>query len=274
MPFPKTWHEIVVESPPEALDAVIYKLLQMGATGAIIEDRAFFSSFPTIRNGHSEVKTIKAYLQDGEQSTHTKTLHAHLKFISSFFPNLVPGRFTIRPYKEASSDNWKKHFRTTWITDTLVIKPSWEEITINKPYIKVIEIDPQMAFGIGSHQTTKMCLKAVELYIGTILSSRPNLTVLDVGTGTGILCIAAAKMGAKKVLGIDIDKEAIQVAKNNAKKNGVDDIFTISDARLKDVSGVFDVVIANIIAHELLKLRTNLVRKVPPNGYLINSGII
>lgn len=165
---------------------------------------------------------------------------------------------------------WKKHYKPLPIGERLIIKPSWEDYTATPEQV-VIEIDPGMAFGTGQHATTRGCLVALERHL------RRGMAVLDLGTGSGILAIAAAKLGASQVLALDINPAAVAVARSNAQANGVSDAVAVTLGTLpkdKTWRRNFDLVVANITAQVIDELAEPLVRSLKPQGILIAGGII
>lgn len=166
-------------------------------------------------------------------------------------------------------ESWKQYFFTEKITDTIVINPSWRDYTPN-PGEMVIEIDPGMAFGTGTHPTTRMCIALIEEWI------TPGDLFLDVGTGSGILMIAAAKLGAANMLGIDMDETAVLIAKQNLLKNKITpDQFKVKTGNLlSDVKGRFSLITANILSEVIMKLLDDIHLVLQKNGILICSGII
>lgn len=168
-------------------------------------------------------------------------------------------------------DKWKENFKPLKITDRLVVKPTWEEYSPAGDEI-VLQLDPGMAFGTGSHETTSLCLKLLEKYLGDDPSS---MKVLDVGCGSGILSIAAALMGCEKVLGIDIDEDAVRVACENATLNGVDGAVEIMQGDLLagvDFKG--DIVVANLMADLVVMLSGSVADHMEKDGIFISSGIL
>jgi len=163
---------------------------------------------------------------------------------------------------------WEEYFVPVKVTDDIVIKPIWRDYEA-KPGEKVIEIDPGMAFGTGSHPTTCMCIKHLEKYM------KPGMSVLDVGCGTGILSIAAAKMGAGDILAVDLDPEAVTSTENNAKLNNCLDIMTIKEGDLtKGLNYKADIVVANLIADLVIMLSKDAAKHCKEGSIYITSGIL
>ncbi len=171
--------------------------------------------------------------------------------------------------QEDWAESWKEFFYPEAITPTMVVKPTWRDYTA-APGQQVIEIDPGMAFGTGTHPTTALCVQMLESYV------RPGHAVLDVGTGSGILLIAAAKLGAARLTGVDLDPVAVTVAAANLRQNRIDaDRWELHDGDLTEsVSGAYNVVVANILADVILDLLDRVTPLVAPGGYFICSGII
>lgn len=167
-------------------------------------------------------------------------------------------------------DNWKKYFKPAKITDRIVVKPSWETYEKVEDDEIVIEIDPGMAFGTGTHSTTSLCIKLLERYI-----QKGEHIVLDVGTGSGILSIGAALLGAKDVLGIDIDPEAVAIAKRNVEANHLDSSIHIQQGDL--ASGLTyqaNIIVANLMADLVIRLSKDAASHLLESGVYISSGIL
>ena len=167
-------------------------------------------------------------------------------------------------------DNWKKYVFTTKISDRFVVKPTWRDYEKNSDEL-VIELDPGRAFGTGTHPTTYLCIRLMEKYIEN------SHTVIDVGTGSGILMVAANKLGAKEIWGVDIEPDACEVAKENLILNGITDENTkVLVGNLLNVveNKTFDVVVANILADVILMLLKDISKVIKKDGILILSGII
>lgn len=165
-------------------------------------------------------------------------------------------------------NNWRNYFHPTPIGEKLLIRPTWRENYDAGDRI-VLNIDPGLAFGTGSHETTRLCLETLERYI------HGGEKMLDVGCGSGILAIAGLLLGAKEALGVDIDEMAVKTAKENAKMNGVDDRFEVVCGNLTDkVSGKYDVIAANIVADAIIMLSSGVKNFMDENTVYIMSGII
>ena len=168
-------------------------------------------------------------------------------------------------------DKWKENFKPLKVTDRLVIKPTWEEYTAAGDEL-VLELDPGMAFGTGSHETTSLCLKLLEEYLG---EESADKKILDVGCGSGILSIAAALLGCGSVLGIDIDEDAVRVANENVRLNGVDDVVEITHGDLlQGVDFKADIVVANLMADLVAMLSESVADHMEKGGVFISSGIL
>ena len=167
------------------------------------------------------------------------------------------------------AESWKAHFYPQTIGQHMVVKPTWRDYE-RKPGDLVIEIDPGMAFGTGTHATTRMCLIMLERYL------KKGMTFLDVGTGSGILMVAAFLLGAEKVWGVDNDPIAVDIARSNLSLNrvpGEQTVVTTADLTT-GVSGTFDVIGANILAEVVAELIPSVKQVLAPDGLLICSGII
>ncbi len=173
---------------------------------------------------------------------------------------------TERTKEEDWANNWKQYYHSFAVGENIFIYPIWEEK--NESYPINIGLDPGMAFGSGTHETTELCLKAIEKY------SKSGDHVLDIGTGSGILAIAAAKLGAE-VLAIDLDENAVKVAKENVEYNGVSRQVQVMMGNLADgVGEKYDIVVANILADVICLLARDVKKILKPQGIFITSGII
>lgn len=168
--------------------------------------------------------------------------------------------------EEDWANAWKKHYHPISLSDKIAICPSWESYE-KKEGQHVITIDPGMAFGTGTHETTRLCLLELEKYI------KPGMSMLDVGTGSGILAICAELLGAGRAFGIDIDPLAVKTAKENAKINNCKAEFILGDLS-SGVDEKFDIICANIVADAIIKLSSDVPRLLKDDGIYIVSGII
>ena len=270
------WLEIAVHVPHEGIDMVSNIFDELGAGGVVIEDPALISKYidaniwdhyefpPEVLN--QPMPIVKAYLPEGpalvEKLAELQTRLANLPLPA------VPC-FDQKGVKEEDwATAWMKYYKPVEIGNRLAVKPSWEDYTAKEGRI-VLELDPGMAFGCGNHPTTTMCMEFLE----GIISGGEQ--VADVGTGTGILAIASAKLGAGKVFGVDLDEVAVKVARENVALNRVQDQVEVLHGNLLDkVTQPVDIVIANIVANVIIILAPDVRRILKPGGYFITSGII
>ena len=206
------------------------------------------------------------YIPDMESS---KAFLTNLNIKASKLENIQVTITSTIVNDEDWAESWKDFFFVTRITDTMVIRPTWREYKQNPGEI-VIDLDPGMAFGTGTHETTAMCLALVEKYM------RPGLSFLDVGTGSGILMIAAGKLGAGKLEGLDNDEVAVRIAGENLENNGISPkLFSISCTTLGSYyHEKFDLMAANILAEVIIDILPEIKSRLAPDGIAILSGII
>ncbi len=168
-------------------------------------------------------------------------------------------------------DKWKEHFKPTKITDKLVVKPTWEEYEATEGEL-VIQIDPGMAFGTGTHETTSLCMKLMEKYMG---ENAADKKILDVGCGSGILSIGAALLGSNDVLGVEIDEDAVRVANENIELNQVGDkVKAIQGDLTKGINFKADILLANLMADLVMLLAESAGKHLKKDGIFISSGIL
>lgn len=173
--------------------------------------------------------------------------------------------------EEDWAESWKSFWHPERIGKNIIICPSWETVKKQSDDDIIIILDPGSAFGTGSHPTTRLCIRSIE----KLLNENYNInSVLDVGTGSGILSIVAAKLGATEVTGNDIDSLAVEIANNNAAINNVARICTFSDTSIKKINAEFDLVIVNILAKTILSMADDIKRTVKRGGLLVLSGLI
>lgn len=170
-------------------------------------------------------------------------------------------------FEEDWANNWKKYYHTFKINDKIVVKPEWENYNLKNGEI-LINIDPGMAFGTGTHETTKLCMQLIDKYM------KKDFFVYDVGTGSGILAILSSKLGARKVVAIDLDKVSVSAAKHNVSLNNLSNIEVLEGNLLNKASEKGDLIVANIIAEVIVDLIPDIVKILDREGIFITSGII
>ena len=275
------WSELSIHTTNEAVEPISNILHEAGASGVVIEDSGDLckvrenefgeiyeldpSDFPV------DGVIIKAYLPVtsflGETVEEIKLAITNLV---NFDINIGANEVSISEVNEEEwATAWKKYYHPVKISNRFTIVPTWE---IYKPVDSdelIIELDPGMAFGTGTHPTTVMSLQALEKYMAE------DSTVIDVGTGSGVLAIGAAMLGAKHVHALDLDEVAVRSAKLNVKLNKVQDHVEVVQGNLLDtVKEPAEIVVANILAEIIMTFIDDAHRVVQPNGYFIASGII
>ncbi len=274
------WTEVKITTTGEASDAVSEMLMTLGANGVAIDDpddiRIEIAKPNTLDYADEEFVNslgsdvvIKAYFSEDKNSSEILMLAKEKMAVISEF--LDTGSYKVETAnldEEDWANNWKKYYKPVHITEKVVIKPSWEEYDARDREI-VIEINPGMAFGTGTHETTRLCIQMLEKYLN------PGDSVLDAGCGTGVLAITAAKLGASRITAFDIDEVAVRVTKENCELNKVSDKIDSFSGELKNVQPVkYDVVIANIIANVIISISADIKKYIKKDGIFITSGII
>ena len=275
------WIELVVHTTTVGSDWVSDCLMELGATGTMIEDRA---DIPDPSKPHGIWEIIDPKLLDDMP----EDVLVHAWFVpDSSFPSILSGLqgrldamrqeradfgSLLTDTRTVSEDSWaevwKKYYKPFYAGDHLVIKPTWEDFS-PAPGDRVIEIDPGMAFGSGTHETTGMCISLLEETV------RGGERIIDVGTGSGILAIAAALLGAGHVLAVDIDPDAVRVASENVAHNHVENVVTVLEGDLlKDVPDTCEICVANIISDIIISFAAPLKEHILPGGLFICSGIV
>lgn len=273
------WIEVNVAVTHEAVEVVSEILTEAGSKGVAIEDPQLIND---LRNSgtwelcdipeqqNTEVVTVSGYYADDEKlQNRLAEIEAGLAEVEERIGKYRFGNTRFRKVSEQDwANEWKQYFHVTHVGQSLVIKPSWEEY-IAKEGEHVIEIDPGMAFGTGTHHTTNMMMERLEKVMPQ------DATVFDVGTGSGILAIAAALCGAKAVKAVDIDGVAVRVARENVADNYLSDKIEVREGDLlHGTEGKADVIIANIIADIIIMLMKDIPVKLNDNGIFLASGII
>jgi ribosomal protein L11 methyltransferase len=269
----KAWIEMRIRVPSTAVDLVCQELAELGCDGVTVEERQLDTFIaPDPDESPPEEYVIKAYYSvAGESQPLRRLIKERLEWLAGFLPELVPELPEVREVRtEDWAEGWKQHFQAVRIGPRLVVKPTWEEFS-PAPGDIVVNLDPGMAFGTGTHGTTRLCLEALA---GLFEDSPAPQRVLDVGTGSGILAIAAAALGAERVLACDIEPDSCRIAAENARLNAVEKHMEVTGEPLQVLEGGFDAVLANILAEENIRLASELVGRVVPGGALILSGIL
>ncbi|QMV40447.1 50S ribosomal protein L11 methyltransferase [Cohnella cholangitidis] len=286
------WHEITVLATESSQEMVTHYLTELGAGGVSVEEawsedkprnttygEVYDTPLNDIRPGYA---VFKAYFSE---ETKMEPIAIELKALLEGLPEygFDAGEFTIEigdVHEDDWADAWKQYFKPIAITERLTIKPTWEEYTPSEGEL-IIEIDPGMAFGTGAHATTALCLKALDHAI------KGGEQIIDVGTGSGVLAIGAMKLGASKVLALDLDPVAVKCAQENIELNGYENDVEV---RLSDLLGVLnerestataavgvtppvDLVVANILAEIILLFIGDVMEVLKPGGIYITSGI-
>lgn len=278
------WIETALFTTSNGIEIVSGFLYELGITGLLIEDGADIINFlesndkswdyvdEELINKQYNTACIKFYISDDIQGKEKLALVTNgIIQLKQLDIQIDLGTLEIKMTNLSEDDwanNWKKYYKPLKIGDRIIIKPTWEEYNPNDDDL-VIEIDPGMAFGTGTHETTSMCIELLQKYINT------NDIVLDIGCGSGILSLTSAKLGAKKVIGVDFDSVAVLVAKENVSKNKLNDKVEV---RCGDLMNVVhenaNIIVSNIIADVIIKLTDDVPKFSLPNTIFIASGII
>ena len=277
-----SWTEICVKTTTEAADLVAQAMFEAGAGGAVITDKADYDfaqdgtewdyvDVEELTREMDDEVLVKAYLPEGALLRDRIALIRELLSAWSENEGVEWGslEMTLNNINEEDwAENWKQYYKPTKICDGVVIKPSWESYAPATGET-IIEMDPGMAFGTGTHETTRLCAQLIRKYI------KAGDTVIDVGCGTGILAMTAAACGAAKVLAIDLDPNAVSVAERNVANNHMDGVIETRCANLLDNTDTqADVLVANIIADVIITLAKTSGPYIKKGGVMIASGII
>jgi ribosomal protein L11 methyltransferase len=249
------WLEVKLNVKPEAVEAIADILRTHGATNGV---------------EISEAGELTAYYpQDKDIKTRLAEIQKDCQLVSERLGYAACGKLTTHAIDESEWANvWKEYFHVTHLGKHLVIQPAWEEYQ-PKPQEIVLKIDPGMAFGSGSHQTTALCMEALEKLI------KPQMTVFDVGTGTGILAMTTAKLGAASIKAVDISSVAVKTATENVAKSGLADKIKLRQGDLlHGTDGKADIIVANLLADIVKMLLPDVPGKLAEGGVFLASGIL
>ena len=268
------WLELAVQTHPEAVESVSELLSSYSRDGVVIEEPYELSDDG--QDYHilvGQPVQIHAYLPlDGTEKEKQKQIAQGLWHFASIGAHFVGELQTREVDEEDWANAWKEYYHVTHIGKRLVIRPSWREYTPKDDEV-VLTLDPGMAFGTGVHPTTRLCLERVEKLV------QPGIRVLDVGTGSGILALAAAKLGAIHIEAIDNSSVAVESSKANAEMNDLQDqinvvLGVLDEAEARRTAGQYDLVLVNIFAHIIGGIAPQLAQVLAPHGLLVASGII
>ena len=280
------WNRFTVKTKTEAEDIVISTLAEVGIEGVEIQDKQplteedkaqMFVDIMPEGPADDGIAYLNFYLEeDADKEAILKDVREALDDLKNF---MDIGEATIEESQTEDKDwinNWKQYFHQFYVDDILIV-PSWEEVKAEDKDKKILHIDPGTAFGTGMHETTQLVIRQLKKYV------TPDTEMLDVGTGSGILGIVALKLGAKHVLGTDLDPCAVPaVAENKEANQIVDETFDmvigniIDDKAIQDQAGYekYDIVTANILADVLIPLTPVIVNQMKKGAYYITSGIL
>ena len=275
------WSEISIHTTHEAVEAISNILHEAGAGGVVIEDPFELTRERETTYGEiyqlnpedypEEGVIIKAYLPVNSFLGETvEEIKQAINNLMLYNIDIGRNKITISEVNEEEwATAWKKYYNPVKISERFTIVPTWETYEPVSSDELIIELDPGMAFGTGTHPTTVMCIQALEKTV------KKEDVVVDVGTGSGILSIAAAMLGAKRVHALDLDPVAVESAKLNVKLNKVHDVVTVSQNNLLDrIDEQADVIVANILAEIILRFVDDAYRLLRSDGVFITSGII
>lgn len=282
------WLELKIDTSHAGLDAVTDMLEQQGVTGVMIDDEADFQSFLENNRQYWDyvdddllaqkkgVSRVTFYLERNEDAYGTvAAVRMAMSALKKEHPEYAPLLLTMADVADEDwENNWKQFYKPMEIGSRLLVVPEWEEAA-DPTRVKLV-LNPGLTFGTGSHATTRLCLQALDTHI------HGGERVLDLGCGSGILSIAALRLGAESAFACDIDEKCVDVAYENAALNGIGkDRYTVrwgnvlTDAALRQEMGVgYDIVVANIVADVIMGLSPHVRPVLKPGGLFLCSGII
>ena len=284
------WNKYTIETTTEAEDYMSSMLLELGIEGVEIEDKIplsdedqadMFIDFLPELPPDDGVSYVSFYIED-DGTDDTELLKQVKIALEELRETVDVGSGTITSDQTEDLDwinNWKQFFKS-FIIDNILIKPTWEELKVEDEDKILIEIDPGVSFGTGKHETTQLCIKQLQKYIGDEVKA-PK--VLDVGCGSGILSIVALKLGAREVIGTDLDADCITSSEENMEVNHLPKELStfykgnlIDDVELQEKVGTeeYEIVVANILADVIIPMTPVIPARMKQGGYFITSGII
>ena len=254
----RRWLRISLRVPRASSEAVSNFLMEQGTTG--IEEK----------EESQKAERLEAYfLRNGREGEVLRALRRYLKSLQAIQPDISQAEIEAVTISEQDwGEKWKRFFKPFHVTSRVVVRPPWSSFRPKKNEMSII-INPGMAFGTGSHATTKLCIHALERGL-----RKKGQSVLDVGTGSGILSILAGRMGAGEVLGVDTDEVAVKGARENVKQNEVSGLVRVRKESIGHIQRQFDVVVANIDLRGLRRMRQSLLRHLKKKGLLVLSGLL
>ncbi len=266
--------EIAVEASPVWGEFVSNILIEKAGCAGIVSEEKDFKDEELVQSSNGTVKGYIWFDKNQADNTNHEEIISIIKqerkalINNGINPDSI-GSWDVSFKEIADEDwahNWKKYWHVQKIGEKIVVCPSWEEYTPKQTDI-VISLDPGTAFGAGNHPTSRLCIKALEKYVSG------NETLADIGTGSGILAIAASKLGIKSGLGVDNDASVIDIAKENARKNNVDNLI-FYEGSTQDIKDTYDLVTVNILARIIIQILPEIYAVCAQGGITILSGII
>lgn len=275
-----TWIEVRVITKSEALEPISGIFYSLDCKGVAIEDPEDilgreqgpltwdFADINVLEH-KGKVAVVKAYFAE-EDNIEDVLQYVNERLTELKEMGLDLGESKVeheKMHEEDWANTWKKYYKPSKVGEKIVVKPIWEEYEAKDGEL-VVDLDPGMAFGTGTHETTRMCIQALERYV------KEESTVFDVGCGSGILAIAAAKLGAKLAVGVDLDPVAVESSIENVGYNNLNNIEILHGNLVEVIDGKADIVVANILAEIICILTDDVKRVLEDGGIFITSGII
>jgi len=267
----EAWLEIHLTLPAAALEVVGQALMELGCTGIAVAERSLDTFVPPDPDEMETPPTVRAYFPPGDPEQLQRQVRSILQILAPQVPGLPDELPECRLLQaEDWAHDWRQHFPPLHIGSRLLIRPSWDKTPATSAEV-TLTLDPGRAFGTGTHATTVLCLEVVAALAA---GANPPDRVLDVGAGSGILAMAAAALGATQVVACEIDPEACQVAAENIAANHLQAKIVVTTTPIEELSGCFDLVLANILAGENIRLAPHFLARLAPGGHLAISGIL